>query len=152
MLEERFHLNMRRETREVPVYELVVAEGGYKLTKAMDAQGNPIVDIPRKDFMSTSADDKEPGPGECLMYNSSQYQCKTVTIQDPIGGMSLVVGRPVIDKTGLTGRFDFSLKWEQNNTESFSTAVQEQLGLKLEPSRGLAEFFEIDSAEKPSMD
>jgi uncharacterized protein (TIGR03435 family) len=152
MLEERFHLKMRRETREVPVYELVVAEGGYKLTKAMDAQGNPIVDIPRKDFMSTSADDKEPGPGECLMYNSSQYQCKTVTIQDPIGGMSLVVGRPVIDKTGLMGRFDFSLKWEQNNTESFSTAVQEQLGLKLEPSRGLAEFFEIDSAEKPSMD
>jgi uncharacterized protein (TIGR03435 family) len=152
MLAERFHLKMHREMREVPVYELIVAEGGHKLTKAMDAQGNPIIDIPRNDFMSTGSEDKQPGPGECLMYNTSQYQCRAVTIQDPLGGMALVLGRPLIDKTGLKGRFDFSLKWEQNNIQSFLTAVQEQLGLKLESSKGSAEYFAIDSVEKPSMD
>jgi len=152
MLAERFHLKMRRETREIPVYELVVAEGGHKLPTARDEFGNPIMDIPQRDFMYTSAEDKIPDPGECLMYNSSQYQCKAVTVQDPLGGLSIVLGRPVVDKTGLTGRYDFILRWERNNTQSFLTAVHEQLGLELEPSKGLGEFFEIDSAEKPAMD
>ncbi|MBN2318408.1 MAG: TIGR03435 family protein [Acidobacteria bacterium] len=149
MLAERFHLKMHRETREAPAYELVVAEGGHKLPAAKDERGNPIVDVPRNDFMSTSSEQKQPGPGECLMY-TPEYQCKAVTIQDPLSGLSLVLGRPVIDKTGLTGRYDFILKWESNNTQSVITAVREQLGLELELATGQGEFFIIDSAEKPS--
>jgi uncharacterized protein (TIGR03435 family) len=152
MLEERFHLKMHREIREVPVYQVVVAEGGHKLPTARNQHGTPIVDVPRNDFMYTSTEDKIPDPGKCLMYNTSQYQCKAVTIQDPLGGMSLVLGQPVLDKTGLTGRYDFSLRWERNNTQSFFTAVREQLGLGLVPSIGSGEFYIIDSVEKPSMD
>ena len=150
MLAERFHLKMHRETREVPVYELVIAEGGHKLPTARDQHGDPIVDVPRNDFIYTGTEDKIPDPGECLMY-SPQYQCKAVTIQDLLGGLNLVLGYPVIDKTGLTGRFDISLKWDPNNTQSVLAAVREQLGLELkrEGATGSEEYLIIESAEKP---
>jgi len=149
MLAERFHLKMHRETREVPVYEVVVAEGGHKLPTARDQHGNSIVDVPQQDFMYTDTEDKIPDPGECLMY-SPQYQCKAVNIQDPLNGLTIVLGRPLIDKTGLTGRYDFILQWEKNNTQSVFKAFRDQLGLELELSRGPGEFFVIDGVEKPS--
>ena len=66
-------------------------------------------------------------------------------------------GRPVVDRTGLTGRFDFTLNWApegstDTDAPSIFTAVQEQLGLKLEPSRGPVDVLVVDSAERPTPD
>jgi uncharacterized protein (TIGR03435 family) len=66
-------------------------------------------------------------------------------------------GRPVVDRTGLIGRFDFTLTWApegSNDTEapSIFTAVQEQLGLKLVPARGPVDVLVVDSAERPTPD
>ena len=71
--------------------------------------------------------------------------------------LSPVVGRVVLDRTGLTGKFDFQLKWAQDPTAdttgpSIFTALQEQLGLKLESTRGPVEVLVIDRVERPSPD
>jgi uncharacterized protein (TIGR03435 family) len=57
-------------------------------------------------------------------------------------------GGPVVDQTGLTGYYDFTLNWESG--ESLSAVLQEQLGLKLEPQKVAVEFITIESAEKPT--
>jgi uncharacterized protein (TIGR03435 family) len=79
----------------------------------------------------------------------------------PIGGLadvlSRILDRTVIDKTGLTGKFDFQAQFtpddsrapDSSNPELF-TALQEQLGLKLEPQKGPVEIFVIDGAQKPT--
>ena len=64
-------------------------------------------------------------------------------------------GRPVIDKTGLTGEYDFRLEWASEQAAdstlpSLFTAIQEQLGLKLQPSKGPVDTLVIDHAEMPS--
>lgn len=69
-------------------------------------------------------------------------------------------GRPIIDKTGLTGSYDFTLKWTQDQTPDASesqtgdpslfTALEEQLGLKLVPVKGPVEVVVIDSIQRPS--
>jgi uncharacterized protein (TIGR03435 family) len=72
-------------------------------------------------------------------------------------GMQAYMDRPVIDKTGLAGRFDFVLRWtpdettpsEPNAAPGIFTAVREQLGLKLEPTKALADVHVIDRVEKP---
>jgi len=55
----------------------------------------------------------------------------------------------VVDKTGLTGEYDFTLSWDETNGPALSTAVQEQLGLRFEPQKVPISMFVIDSAEKP---
>ena len=83
--------------------------------------------------------------------------------------LSILLGRIVVEKTGLAGNFDINLEWPPDETQamrvtqdappvppfaagapSIFTAIQEQLGLKLEPARGLVEILVIDHAEKPS--
>jgi uncharacterized protein (TIGR03435 family) len=74
-------------------------------------------------------------------------------MSDLARNLSAVAGRAVQDKSEVPGAFDAELTW--NDTEqgpSLFTAVQEQLGLKLEPQRGLVDTFVIDSAERPSED
>jgi uncharacterized protein (TIGR03435 family) len=74
-----------------------------------------------------------------------------------VQSLSGVVGRVVIDRTGLTGLFDFELKWAQDPTAdtavpSIFTALQEQLGLKLESTRGPVDVLVIDHVERPLPD
>ena len=57
---------------------------------------------------------------------------------------------PVIDKTGLTGEYDFTLSWDDMNGPALSTALQEQLGLRLQPQKVPVSLFVIDSAERPT--
>jgi uncharacterized protein (TIGR03435 family) len=76
------------------------------------------------------------------------------------GFLSEVLDRTVVNKTGLTGAFDFHLEWSPQRTEplqaddasapSIFTAIQEQLGLKLEAEKGPVDFLVIDRADKPS--
>jgi uncharacterized protein (TIGR03435 family) len=133
LLAERFHLKIHNETRELSVYNLVIAKGGPKLaTPAPDAQSMLIA-----------------GKRGLQVTAGSMDQLATHLSLDPH------IGRPVIDKTGLTGRYDYALTaWGSGasdpNAPSIFTAVQDQLGLKLEAAKAPIEVWVVDSAERPS--
>jgi uncharacterized protein (TIGR03435 family) len=166
LLEDRFKLKIHRETREVPVYALIVNKGGLKLHRFEEGSCTPI-DFTRLDLSA-------------LLLAQEQKRCRGVARK--IGrnrsvdaqGMSLdefskiflngSLDRPVINKTGITGKFDFRLEYAPDDPSggppaapsndpvgpSIFTAVQEQLGLKLEPGKGPGEFLVIDHVERPS--
>jgi uncharacterized protein (TIGR03435 family) len=148
LLEDRFKLTTHRETRELPAYALVVAPGGPKMTKN-DSNPNGL-------------------PG-LLFRGLGVLPATNATMGDFAGVMQLaVLDRPVIDRTGLQGRFDFTLTWTPDETQFASfgvriptstdpnappvlfTAIQEQLGLKLDSVRAPVEVLAIDRVEKPS--
>jgi uncharacterized protein (TIGR03435 family) len=149
LLIDRFQLKVRREMKEQPIYALVLAKGGPKITAAKLADGNPGV----RSSMSG-------GMGSATFTSSSMEKLAQ--------SLSSRTGRAVVDKTGLTGKFDFKLEWMAEvdqpgavNTAvgadtpkpsgpSIFTAVQEQLGLHLEAQRGLVDVVSIERIEKPS--
>jgi uncharacterized protein (TIGR03435 family) len=138
LLMDRFKLKVHRETRVMPVYALVVGKGGPKLKE--------------------SAPDAEP--------SLTSIGTRSAQLTVVKGGMDRLaiqlssspgVDRPVIDKTGLTGSYDYKLRWtfevgtSTSDTDSVSifTALQ-QLGLKLEPRKAPIEILVVDHAERPS--
>ena len=132
LLEDRFKLAFHRETREQQIYELVSAKGGAKLTlaKADESPGFEML------------------PG--------RIHSMAVPLEYLAGSLSYAMGRTVIDKTGLTGKYSYTVAYTPDdappadtNGPSLFTALQEQLGLKLEPSKGPVEMLVIDHAEKP---
>ena len=131
LLADRFKLAMHFETRELPVYALVVAHGGAKL-QATDEQ-------------STQA-----WGGRTHIY---------VEGGDTIGRfaeeLTRVAGRPVLNRTGLTGRYDIELDWSEDDDEgadvpTLFTAIREQLGLRLEATRAAVQVVVVDHIELPS--
>jgi len=149
LLADRFKLKVHFETREMPEYDLVLAKGGSKLKESPD-----------------------PSKGSASMRKGAQAsQIKGTALP-----MRVIInflmsdeelgGRTVIDKTGLTGVYDVLLNWAPlmavpsagNGTSplpdaespSLLVAVQEQLGLKLVPSKGPVQVVIIDSIERPS--
>jgi len=160
LLEERFNLKVRRVSKEVPVYALTIAKGGPKLEPFQEGScielkpGPPDPD--RKPFC---------GVGRSKRNSSVRtYEFFKMTVAELAQNMGVNSGprlldRPVIDKTGLTGLFNFTLTYEPESSAppdepstgpSIFTAVQEQLGLKLEPAKGPADFLVIDSVTRPS--
>ena len=140
-LAERFKLRLHHETRQLPLYELVMAktDGGVgpELRKAAGNCGRECGSIRRM------------GPNKVVGTE--------VSLGSLAHSMSDWAGRTVVDKTGLTGPMDFSLTWSAENTPdstapSIFTAVEEQLGLKLVPARGPVDVLVIDSAERPTTD
>ena len=138
LLAERFRLKLHRETKEVPVYALVVGKGGSKMkVSTADAPGN--------NFTRSSA-------------VGMRMEVTHGTMEALARQLSNSAGRPVQDRTGLTGYYAYQLDWlppartpdPNSDTPSIFTAIQEQLGLKLEPSKGSVEMLIIDSAERPS--
>jgi uncharacterized protein (TIGR03435 family) len=148
LLEERFKLAVHRETREEQVYELVVDRGGPKLKEAADTPGGP----------------------QGIGFNGRGHLTGTAAhMMLFVNELSQLLGRTVIDKTGLTGKYDFTLKWTPDpgmlpgfvadgpdappppdpNGPSIFTAMQEDLGLKLQAAKGPVEIIVIDHAEKP---
>jgi|SRR5215469_8445072 len=136
MLADRFQLKVHWETRQGDVYALVVAKNGPKLKVSADSS-------------------KEPG----LNTNISAHEGRMIGINAPVFYLSSVLGNklshPVIDKTGLQGKYDWTLVWDPDpgvdSTEpSIFTAVQEQLGLKLDAQKGPVKVLVIDSVERPS--
>jgi uncharacterized protein (TIGR03435 family) len=128
LLAERLHLAMHRETREVEGYALVVAKGGPKLTVSNGGSATPTM-----------------ARTELKMQNMP-LSVFTVLLGKP-------ANRPVVDKTGLTGNYDVDLKFAppdstDSQLPSFFTALQEQLGLKLEPQKIPVEMLVIDHVEK----
>ena len=150
LLAERFHLKLHREMREMPAFVLTVAKSGPKLQSPVtekDLQAG--VPQSRINFL---------GRGHwqghfALLSNLSRS----------LTGQPEAEGRPVVDKTGLTGQYDFTLRWTPfdpgsaaaptdpgDQWPSLFTALEEQLGLKLTPAKEQIEVIVIDSAEKPS--
>jgi uncharacterized protein (TIGR03435 family) len=146
LLADRFQLKAHFETREMPVYQLVLAKGGSKLKE-------------------------EPDPTKHQFGVNSNGLRGSATIHDLIDILECsadIGGREVIDKTGLTGAYDFSLKWTPLQTvataggesgsaptpdvegASLFTAIEEQLGLKLVPTKGSGRVVVIDHIERPS--
>jgi bla regulator protein blaR1 len=173
LLEDRFKLKVHRETREVPVYELVVAKGGSKL-KLSDDQ-TPPAPLPPPVLGLPVQRGAVPGPvgrirGSQGRGNGTAYgSAAPLTVLT--NTLSQFLGRTVNDKTGLTGLFDFDLKWTPGaeqvpgafgpndlpppppadaSSPSIFTALQEQLGLRLESAKGSVDAIVVDSAEKPS--
>jgi uncharacterized protein (TIGR03435 family) len=164
LLAERFKLVVRFETKELPVYELVVAKGGLKC--AQDASPPAIADMSRPRFRWSNAPAPPPPPPGWVPPSAEEARRMSQSLHMRTKGWPfwLVVttlshqpeldGRTVVDKTGLEGSFDCEMTWSQVGSDgpgpSFFTAVQDQLGLKLEPAKGMVEVLVIDSVERPS--
>jgi len=148
LLQDRFHLRAHIEVKTLPVYDLVIAKGGSKLKEnaALPTESSDPNNGPSK-----------PKPGS-MMVSNSQMTAVGIATSNLAANLAFHVERNVIDKTGLTGKYDFTLKWRpdnadattDNNAPDLFTALQEQLGLKLEPSKGPVDTLVIDHIERPS--
>lgn len=152
LLADRFALKIHHETRDLSVYAITVAPGGSKVTKTTAAPTDP----PGFFFR---------GFGDLVVRN--------MTVKDFANGMSsAVMDKPVVDQTGLTDRYDFTLKWTPDDSQfaqfrgaaappppagdnpnappSLYTAIQEQAGLKITATKAPDDVIVIDHVEKPS--
>jgi bla regulator protein BlaR1 len=130
LLADRFKLKVHFETRDLPAFALVVAKGGAKLTPAQE------------------------GEHPQLSSSSTETTGTAVTLYDFARSPLLRPnGRIVINQTGLEGAYDFTVKGEPGpDPPSFFTLIEEQLGLKLVPTKASVEVIIIDHIEKPTED
>jgi uncharacterized protein (TIGR03435 family) len=150
LLTERFKLSFHRKEKTYSIYELEVAKSGPKL----------------KD--SASAPDDAPQLVSTVYPDHLHLPARNATMADFASLLQrAVLDRPVVDKTGLNGKYDFDLDWAADETQfggevpvappgaqspPFFVAIEQQLGLKLEAKRGPVQALVIDSAQKPSAD
>jgi uncharacterized protein (TIGR03435 family) len=148
LLAERFGLSFHRDKREASVYALTVTKNGRQLLAPSTGDPN--------------------GPPNLAMPARGRFRFRNATMLDLAGELQSTLDRTVIDQTRIAGRFDFALDWtpddfqaarlsafpaaQQLNREvpDLFTAIQEQLGLKLESTRAPVEVIVIDHIEKPS--
>ncbi|HEV2322349.1 MAG TPA: TIGR03435 family protein [Terracidiphilus sp.] len=159
LLADRFRLVVNHTTLSRPVYALVVAKGGPKLQATVPGSPSPI---------------KEEGHPMQARFFPGDITGHGIPISFLARSLSQMggLGRPVLDETGLKGKYDVDLKWTADlnspgpvprpspsaetaappdtSGPSIFTALQEQLGLKLEPAKGPVEALEIVHVEKPS--
>lgn len=144
LLLDQFKLTIHHETKDLPIYWLVSAENGPKLHKAQtgDDYSNGLK------FRGDAI-----GPHRMLMHldngQITSIAGQGMTLADLVTQLSARLGREVLDKTGLTGNYDFDLQWTSEPSSIFP-AIQDQLGLKLEPQQGPVDIVNIDHVEKPS--
>jgi uncharacterized protein (TIGR03435 family) len=187
LLKDRFHLTSHLETREQPIFNLVIARSDGRL--GPDLKPTPAecqATIAERIAASKAAAERgaPPPPPTSFPDPNDPLACGFVrmgpglatgsgrTIAQIAPTLADLLGRPVIDKTGLTGRYDFALTFaptgrgagpfamlpgappppDDPDAPGLSTAVQEQLGLRLESARGPVEVVVIDSLEKPTLD
>jgi len=130
LLQQRFKLAVHHETKDVQGYALVVAKGGPKLTPAKEEVADAMAYILPEGLRSAS------------------ISTKTIASL-----LSRPLGHPVLDKTGITGSYILDLSFApatstESTLPSIFTAVQEQLGLKLEPAKVPTDFLVVDHVEK----
>lgn len=155
LLQERFQLAVHKDSRELPVYDLIVAKGGAKLHPPTCIQSEP--------------GDSSIAPGKIMMdycgfgsLGKGSYQASSATMAELCRTLSVRLGRVVVDRTGVTGRFRIQLKFAPDPSAvlrdapaadpgpDIFTALEEQLGLKLESSKGLVDVLIIDHVDRPS--
>jgi uncharacterized protein (TIGR03435 family) len=147
ILAHRFQLTCHHETREQPAYFLVETSGGSKLSaSSADSDAVPNIDV------------KKSGDAMNLIAAHAAMPDFVKTLKE------VVIGRPVIDRTGIEGRYDFALKFapdrnemsgsdqpgETGSTPGLFSAIQEQLGLRLQPTKAAVDVLVIDKVEQPS--
>ncbi len=144
---ERFALQVHEEKRKMEAYVLIVSNDRPKMTKTADASS----------------------PTNVLMYPQGVIIAKSATIADLAQWLRSIFGQPVMDKTGLEGRWDFTMKWTPDETQfadvpesarrpaddanpppPLFTAIQEQLGLKLETQKADVPVLVVDHVDHPS--
>ena len=139
MLASRFGLKLHREKRELRYYAVVVAKGGARLIKSPDQEAQP-----------ENYGKQVPG--------GMEMKFDHFTVAHFALAMQYFVDRPLVDETGLADVYDFTLKWAPGDAQGADadtppglfTAVQEQLGLKLDAKKGLVEVVVVDGLERPS--
>lgn len=177
LLADRFQLKVSHETKEGPVYNLVVAKNGPLIHEAKPDDNNPN---------AMKGPDGKPVHGNFMRMGRGELQAQGVAIEFLATNLSQQLGRKVVDQTGLKGNYDFTLKWTPDqgpggpggpggmmeagpggpppgagpggdappppdaSGPSIFTALQEQLGLKLESAKGPVEMLVVVSVEKPS--
>jgi uncharacterized protein (TIGR03435 family) len=167
LLADRFSLTLHQETKDLPVYALVISKNGPKLRKAKP--GDTYADGFK------GIDGLPAGPHNMVLTGRGEFKAQAQPISALARALSHALGRPVLDRTGLTGSYDITLEWTPDEIHgatmkepaggqqpadsivasepsgpSIFTAIQEQLGLKLEPQKGATEVLVIDHVEKPS--
>jgi uncharacterized protein (TIGR03435 family) len=132
---DRFQLKFHRETVEKPGFALLVAKNGPKLHESPAGKLSTFIG---GDFRI------RPTPGQPTTRNGLNCSMELLasTLSNP-------ESKPVIDKTGLSGGYDFKLAWDDNAGPSLATVLEEQLGLRLEPQTVPVSFFVVDSARRP---
>jgi uncharacterized protein (TIGR03435 family) len=177
LLEDRFHLKFHRETRELPAYALVAARTSPRLTPAKEGGcAEPTANAPvdwaggkmAPSDVGTTALPQCGNPRVMLRPFGAQMQARKVRMADLAKALSLVMGRTVIDRTGIEGLFDLDLNFNVDETTTampppppgmappvemtpptMFTALQEQLGLRLESAKGPVEVLVVEHADKP---
>jgi uncharacterized protein (TIGR03435 family) len=178
LLADRFQLKLHRETRELPAFDLTIAKSGFKLKEALAGPGaEPPESLPPPPPGTpppvTAAALPTPPPGIAMGFPFG-FAASRVEFRALVRHLEEILARPVIDKTGIKGVYDFKLVFSReglSNNEpttppsttgggpglnasdprpSIFTALQEELGLRLEASRGPVEVLIIDSVQKPS--
>lgn len=148
LLVDRFNLTFHREQKEFSIYVLSVAKNGPKMKKSTAAPDDPAT------LISTVYPQRITLPAR----NASMNDFVSLL-------QRAVLDRPVVDKTGLSGKFDFDLQWAPDETQfggevpvasavapdpPFFTAIQQQLGLRLEAARGPVDAIVVDNVARPS--
>jgi uncharacterized protein (TIGR03435 family) len=169
LLEDRFKLKFHKETREMPVYALIVTKGGAKMTGAPvdpDATTGKAVDV-TVDARPNGTTVNLPGGGS-IMYGFLVLEAKKVTMAQLADNLARFVDRPVVDDTGLKAAFDFKLDYSVEELKSLMrtsgsdpnllAGVPEQgtsimsslqtLGLKLEARKAPMEVYVVDKIER----
>jgi uncharacterized protein (TIGR03435 family) len=163
LLADRLKLTVRRESKDLPIYALVVAKNGPKLLEAK----------PGDSYSSGIKGPNGAAGTNTFRMARGELTGQGVPMTDVVRLLTQQLHRSVVDKTGLTGKYDFTLKWTPDDNQvlfkenagpaptdnaatsdssgpSIFTAIQEQLGLKLEQQKGPVEIIVVDHVEKPS--
>jgi uncharacterized protein (TIGR03435 family) len=171
LLADRFGLRIHRETRELPIYSLVMARkdgalGPQLVRSSIDCE-QWLADK-RPQMGAGTASPVAPGGKRpvCMILTTRRFiTAGTRTMSDLLGPLQAMTGRPVVDRTGLTGAFDFDLQWTSgplsapggnaaspDDGPSIFVALQEQLGLRLESGRAPFEVVVVDAVRRPTPD
>jgi len=163
VLAERFKLLVHRETKELPVYSLFVGKAGTKLQQSSTDFKLPNGDKPPVGI-SGAVSISERGPNTYLALGIG------VTMDNLVSGFSTMTGRQILDKTGLTGIYNFTIRFAvddsqprdalgggadlpsppSRNQESVPLTALQTLGFRVEPGKGPVEITIIDHVERPS--
>jgi uncharacterized protein (TIGR03435 family) len=156
LLADRFHLKAHWETRNGSVYNLVIAKGGLKMKPSQA----PPADADRPDGSSSSTSSASTGvqahgSRQGIEIDGQHFNARAIGVM-----LSSQLRTPILDKTGLpaTSYFDYALQFSRDESgtpdpdayPSLFTALEEELGLKLEPGKGPVDTLVIDHAEMPS--
>jgi uncharacterized protein (TIGR03435 family) len=165
LLADRFRLRVRRETRELPVYALVLARSDGSFGPELKRSTIDCERLTRSRAAGPVTFNTGDRPQCGARVLSGQFVAGGRPLSELVSMLSSNVGRSVVDRTGLEGIFDMSLKWapddqpgrvnepdSDSDAPSIFTALQEQSGLKLESARGPVEVLVIDHIERPVPD